>query len=367
MGKRTYSCKYFKLAIGKFHLPSFFVLTLILVLIMLLTSMHLIKNVEVKLTFNSYFESGIRRPTKIEHVYMTNKSSSDEAVVNVQKPATQRPKWCNNCFTHNFTFIIKNDNICALYSNDEVIDLLLLINTVHSNFKSRTALRSTWLACSQNNTSNIRYVFLLGEIDNQALRIKAMKENERYRDIIKQDFVDTYNNLTYKTIMGLEWATHKCSNARYIMKTDDDMFINIPNLLTTIKRHASHMRSSIIGDCQGQVEPARDSKSKWFVSYDFYPDKYYPGFCSGTGYVMSMHIAQNISAISANVPYFHLEDVYIALSANALGLNFKTVPGFNNYLVHIDYCVYKGGKLITAHGFSPNMLIDMWNNKCALS
>ena len=38
--------------------------------------------------------------------------------------------------------------------------------------------------------------------------------------------MDTYRNLTLKTIMGMKWASNYCSGAKFILKIDDDMTPN---------------------------------------------------------------------------------------------------------------------------------------------
>ena len=43
-------------------------------------------------------------------------------------------------------------------------------------------------------------------------------------------FQDIYYNLTLKTVMGLKWCSIYCNQAKYVMKTDDDIFVNIPLL-----------------------------------------------------------------------------------------------------------------------------------------
>ena len=44
------------------------------------------------------------------------------------------------------------------------------------------------------------------------------------------NFVDSYNNLTLKTISMLEWAERHCSRVPFVLKTDDDMYIHMPQL-----------------------------------------------------------------------------------------------------------------------------------------
>ena len=43
---------------------------------------------------------------------------------------------------------------------------------------------------------------------------------------IRNDFIDSYRNLTVKSIMALKWATEHCKNAKLIFKMDDDTLVN---------------------------------------------------------------------------------------------------------------------------------------------
>lgn len=43
--------------------------------------------------------------------------------------------------------------------------------------------------------------------------------------------MDTYRNLTLKTIMGMKWASKYCSGAKFFLKIDDDMTLNTYKLL----------------------------------------------------------------------------------------------------------------------------------------
>lgn len=276
----------------------------------------------------------------------------------------RRSYFCDNCFINNFSYVIQNDRICSL-SSDDTIDVVILIMTAHEHTAARHVLRSTWLTHARNNTSNIRYVFLLGEINDQTQRENILKENEIYHDIIKQDFIDSYKNLTYKTIIGFKWVTAHCAHARHVMKTDDDIFVNVPNLLKTFRQLGPKMDRKVIGSCAKYAKPIRNPNSKWFASFNSYPETSYPGFCSGTGYAMNIDVASRISLVSPNVPFFHLEDVYVALCIRQLGYLLQTVPGFNAGKFKMDPCVYKGEKLITAHNFTPVMLKDVWQHTCS--
>ena len=277
----------------------------------------------------------------------------------------KRKDVCYNCFNHNFKYVIDNPDICKLYSGEKQIELLIIILTVHSNVQQRNTLRETWLTYSRNNTASVRYAFLLGEIKDAKLKADIIKESDQFRDIIKEDFVDVYSNLTYKTMMGFKWATTKCGVANAVLKTDDDMYINVPNVLKIVRNNFTDLQSNVVGSCAQTAAPIRNQQSKWFASMNSYPGKFYPGFCSGTGYLTSLKVARKVFEVSPHVPYFHLEDVYVALCIKKLGYHLKGFPGFNPGRPDLDVCLYNGDSLVTAHYMTPAMTKQMWNAKCA--
>ena len=276
----------------------------------------------------------------------------------------KRKDECNNCFNHDFKYVIDNLDICKLYSGQTEIELFIMIFTVHKNVHQRNALRETWLTYSKNNTASVRYVFLLGEISNTKLNADVSKESDMFRDIIKEDFVDVYANLTYKTIMGFKWVATKCGVAKAVLKIDDDMYLNMPNLLTIVRNNFSSLRNNIVGHCLQKAGPIRKQNSKWFAPVNSYPGKNYPGFCSGTGYLTSLNIAQKVFEISSHVPFFHLEDVYVALCIKKLGYHVKSFPGFYSDYPKLDACLYNGKSVVTVHKMAPEMIRQMWKAKC---
>ena len=188
----------------------------------------------------------------------------------------------NYCFKHDYYYAIDNPDICKLYSGLTEIKLLIIILTVNNNVQQRNVLRETWLTHSKNNTANVRYSFLLGEINDAQLQADVIKESYLFRDIIKENFIDMYSNLTYKTMMGFKWAATKCGVAKAVLKTDDDMYINVPNVLDIVRNNFSSLQANIVDSCAQRADPVRYQKSKWYASINSYPGKFYPGFCSGT-------------------------------------------------------------------------------------
>ena len=141
----------------------------------------------------------------------------------------------------NFKFVINND-IC----NVQRVALLTIIHTAVDNHEARSMIRSVTLSSNfmfqchkgmnifRSSWGNpdipgvvTKLVFLLGYPDDERKQEKIQEENEKHQDIVQGDFLDTYHNLSYKAIMGHLWVSEFCDHAEFVVKTDDDMFIDL--------------------------------------------------------------------------------------------------------------------------------------------
>jgi beta-1,3-galactosyltransferase 1 len=90
------------------------------------------------------------------------------------------------------------------------------------------------------------------------------EESNEFSDIIIEDFVDTYNNLTIKTLMLLKWVKNNCNSTGYVMKTDDDVYINVKNLAVFVNRIPEADSQDILcGRLICSARPISDPTSKW--------------------------------------------------------------------------------------------------------
>ncbi|KAK6173283.1 hypothetical protein SNE40_016763 [Patella caerulea] len=295
--------------------------------------------------------------------FQVNASNGEHPKLRPNSSYIKRPSNCSDCFKHNFDYVILNKKICDV-KGDNSVELFLFILTIHNNIKQRTMIRDTWLSVSKNNTSDIRYVFLLGNSMDKAMNQKAIEEAAIFNDILMEDFTDSYQNLTHKTIMGLKYVSNYCKQTKYVLKTDDDMWINIPALQGLLKTDGYKLNTAVGGSCSQIAFPIRDTASKWYASYSKYPGRTYPGFCSGTGYVLSVNVAQKVFEISKDVPFFHLEDVYVAMCVRKLRFKLVRFRGFTIPWEDSDPCELKSDKVITSHRVPPIFLKAIWETKC---
>ena len=69
---------------------------------------------------------------------------------------------------------------------------------------------------------------MLGQNTSNSLE----EEIHTYKDILQADFKDTYANLTLKSMFMLKYgADLPVDQVRYIMKVDDDSYVNLKRLM----------------------------------------------------------------------------------------------------------------------------------------
>ncbi|KAG8239191.1 hypothetical protein J437_LFUL018850 [Ladona fulva] len=311
----------------------------------------------------------------------------------------------------NDTTVIAAPNICSLpktnqeenEGEDHGLLLLVIVCSSVTNFEARQAIRETW--ASEAVAPKVRVAFLLGnpapsveeeaedgEIPSStALQIKVFEESRLHGDIIQEGFVDTYNNLTLKSVMLLKWTSQHCSSARYIMKTDDDMFVNVGAIVAHLRervrqRKKWQQRRRTVATDAGQprgprvrvmpfetedtllegslicgARPISSTRSKWYAPRYMFSGRVYPDYLSGTGYIMSRAVAKRLFIAALSTPLFHLEDVFVTgMCARAAGLHPRDHPSFSYQRRRIDDpCGYRNS--FTGHRIDAAELRLVWS------
>lgn len=263
-----------------------------------------------------------------------------------------------------YKYIINEPDKCR----NNTTFLVLLIPVEPHNSEARDAIRKTW--GNESVTEGVVRLFLLGvknttrnpgmrEIQQRAL----WAESQQHRDMIQQDYVDSYYNLTIKTLMGMHWVSRYCPGAKYVMKADSDMFVNTEYLIQKLLKANIPREMYFTGYLMRGYKPNRNKDSKWYMPPELYPSGSYPTFCSGTGYVFSGDMAKRIYATSLGIRRLHLEDVYVGLCLSKLNIEPMLPPNeflFNHWKVSYSSCKYS--QLITSHEFRPSELLKYWQH-----
>ncbi|XP_052093439.1 beta-1,3-galactosyltransferase 1-like isoform X1 [Mytilus californianus] len=204
--------------------------------------------------------------------------------------------------------------------NQRNVDLIIVVCSSLDHFKQRKAIRETWGNSAENES--VKLVFLVGtwlQSRFSKINITFSKEISTYKDIVQGDFIDSYRNLTLKSIYMLHWVKTYCSHANFLLKTDDDMYINIPNLFKALNKQI--LTKFLMGNLISGAKPVQDKSSKWYTPKNTFPEVYYPPYLSGTSYVISISVLSELYNATKSSKYFWLEDVFITgVCAKAAGI-----------------------------------------------
>lgn len=123
-----------------------------------------------------------------------------------------------------FEFLLRPRAAC-----DPTTQLIIFVHSKLDHFESRNEIRSTWGSIERQASLRYRLVFLIGlqVNENRTIEQQIAVEHQFNDDLVRGNFMDTYRNLTYKHVMGYKWILYYCAKVNFVMKSDDDAFINI--------------------------------------------------------------------------------------------------------------------------------------------
>lgn len=243
--------------------------------------------------------------------------------------------------------------------------LLLFVKSSPENFERRQAIRDTWgnesFAWSELG-ANVRVVFALGVHhdvkERSAVQQALLREDQAYGDLIQQNFLDTFHNLTTKLILQFHWVHEHCPQARFLMSADDDIFIHMPNLVKYLRQllsTESGAKDLWVGHVHRGAPPIRHKSSKYHVPRDLYPWSSYPDYTAGAGYVVSGDVAAKIYQATLLLnSSMYIDDVFMGICAKAMGVSPQEhlyISGEGKAPYHP--CIYE--HMITSHGHASDV------------
>lgn len=111
-------------------------------------------------------------------------------------------------------------------------EVFIAVISAPGHFDERKLIRQTWL---RHLNIPHGFAFILGMPANMTQQRKIIKESGRYKDIIQVDMIDNFRNLTVKDVALFNWVNDNCPSVPFILKCDDDVFVNAWNLATLVE------------------------------------------------------------------------------------------------------------------------------------
>lgn len=213
-----------------------------------------------------------------------------------------------NSILPGFQYVIMAD-VCK--KSHRTVKYLFIVHSKANHFRHRNLIRATW---GQNlSTHNASLVFNVASVDDPSLLHDLAVEAKRYHDIIQSSHLEHYRNMTYKNMMGLQYAGIFCPSLDYVFKIDDDWSVDVSDLLEDFK-----MMEKIPEYQHGEIyckviggQPNRNPRSKWYAKRQTYPAKAYPYYCFGAFIIYKMDAVRKILKVAPQMPYYHVDDLHV--------------------------------------------------------
>jgi len=254
--------------------------------------------------------------------------------------------------------------------------IFIYIFTSVKSFAKRQLIRDTW-ANKSLNIFNFDLVFIIGKTNhlNKTIDKLLQLEQYKYNDLIQGNFIDAYRNLSYKSLIAWKWIKDNCNQASYILKLDDDIFLNIFKFKQILNNDNIFKSTTNSFICKTIItSPLRDLNSKWYVGQNEYnSDLYknlnsnqYPPYCLGVGVIMTADIIYKLYLKAFEIKLFWIDDVYVGILGRHINVQFENIAGFYSNDINRSNDVFFISDVETSEDFNKIWNLIKTNNKTKL-
>ncbi|KFK44626.1 hypothetical protein AALP_AA1G283100 [Arabis alpina] len=235
------------------------------------------------------------------------------------------------------------------------VELFIGILSAGNHFAERMAVRKSWMQQKLVKSSKVVARFFVALHARKEVNVDLKKEAEYFGDIVIVPYMDHYDLVVLKTVAICEYGVSTVG-AKYIMKCDDDTFVRVDAVIQEAEK-VKGRESLYIGNINFYHKPLRTGK--WAVTYEEWPEEYYPPYANGPGYILSYDIAKFIvdDFEQQKLRLFKMEDVSMGMWVEKFN---ETRPVA---VIHsLKFCQFGCIEdYFTAHYQSPRQMICMWD------
>ena len=191
--------------------------------------------------------------------------------------------------------------------------LLIIVPVRPWGIRARQLIRNTWYkGFKDSEDCMLRFAIGGRELEPNKM-FEIGEENRTYGDIIYVDSVENPGSLTNKTMALMRWA-HLHVDFSYLMKSDDDTYVFVKNMITELRKRSTNTKL-YYGIMLINNPPIRGNylwaDSEWDLGLVYLP------FAMGGGYILSHDLVQLISMLSSRLKWHVNEDTAIGAWVSA--------------------------------------------------
>ncbi|RUS78931.1 hypothetical protein EGW08_013309, partial [Elysia chlorotica] len=131
---------------------------------------------------------------------------------------------------HAFDYVLNAPGVCK---GNQVETVIAVPSRIHS-FEARRAVRETWGGVANNtvllfffgivqpadSTKHTPYYEPETKLTPEELQTLLRKESSVYGDIVQENFIDSYRNLSLKSVAIVRWVSLYCPGSTFVIKAD---------------------------------------------------------------------------------------------------------------------------------------------------
>ncbi|KAH9504394.1 hypothetical protein Btru_063497 [Bulinus truncatus] len=209
---------------------------------------------------------------------------------------------------HNFKYLLNPTTTCS----DSRTETLIVVPSAPGHFEQRLNLR--FGDCgnyAEDKENHAKLLFFVGRTNSSEIQSKINDEYGTFNDIVQESFDDTYNNIRFKAVSMLKWARTFCYQAKYVIRNDDDIYMDMISVVDTVRRVNMRYENFIAGRVRINTKPARNVKNKVYMSIREFPEPTYPPFALGGLVGYPMLTVELLYQAALRVEPIWLDDVFI--------------------------------------------------------
>jgi len=179
-------------------------------------------------------------------------------------------------------------NLCK--NSSETILFTAFVIIAPNSFHKRKLIRATW-ANKTLFSSKVKVIFVIGlpassSSKNGKVNEEIEREFSKYQDILQLNFVDSYYKITKKVMLSFKWIHTYCSETKYILRINEDVFVNTFELIrffnpsnNNIAYKPRQIYGWLVKNFTTNVN--RKENTKFYVTNNEYACAQYPDYPSG--------------------------------------------------------------------------------------
>uniref|UniRef100_A0A1I7SUQ9 Hexosyltransferase n=1 Tax=Bursaphelenchus xylophilus TaxID=6326 RepID=A0A1I7SUQ9_BURXY len=151
------------------------------------------------------------------------------------------PNFSANFLDREFQYSLDPPDVRFCDQISDNITVVALIITAPANFEKRNDARNTWMY-DKGNPADIQVRFIVGRTTNASLEAEIAEEQRKYKDILRYNYLDTYDLLPIKVHAAFNFFQTFCPSVKYFLKIDDDVVADLNRLSYHINNSFDHIK-----------------------------------------------------------------------------------------------------------------------------